>query len=155
MAKRCSVPQHRAPPFLQVTERMAGALAARAAALASSLQKTGALSKAHQLLADVAADIFDSGVRGQGLQSALVPLLRSELAIGAPGNGHGDESLHTAPMAEIKGGVKATAGRPANASFAEARAGALALLLREGSIMNGQAAARQAQLNGPPFVPYL
>ena len=132
-----------------MTERKARSFATRAAALISSLQKTGAVSEAHRLLADSTTEVFDLGVRGHGLQSALVPLVRSELGLSDQGGEHSSDSVLRMMSAELGGGAQSRDRRPADISFIEACTTALSALLHDGSDSMRHAAARQAQTPDP------
>ena len=127
---------------MQVIERQARSVSVRAATLAGAMQHTGAISDARQTLADTAAELMKHGVRGQSLQTALVPLVESDLPLSARircGTAVGSRSD---AVTDINGCFWRRDGRPADNSFLEACAGALAVLLREGSDAVRDIAAR-------------
>ncbi len=128
---------------MQVTERKACSLSTKAAALATALHSTGATSEARQTLADTAAELADTSAGGKGLQTALVPLLRSALALST--STESSSGTGSRQMAGVQGSFwRCSDRRQIHNSMLEACAGALAMLLRDGDGSVGEAAARYA-----------
>ena len=123
----------------------------KAATLAAALQDTGAACEAHEALADTAVELQNCGARGQGLQTALVPVLRSDLALSADSAGSSDSGSLRRASAYPVGSILCGGARTADNSFREASAGALAVLLHDGSDAVREAAARQVLLRSASY----
>ena len=117
----------------------------KTATLASALQSTANHAEARQALADTAAELVEAGVRGRGLQTALMLLLRSALTMANSTEGSFGAGSRSYAVADVQCSFwRCSDGRTADDTLFEACAGALAVLLRDDDDSVCETAARCA-----------